>query len=94
MHTGFKGTYEALLRLQEVVGNISMTKGLLSDSEGVELPAIKSDDLIDQIICIINKLKVYGDIDLTEKEIKAYESLPEKIDGLAKVHVPEFDGSD
>ncbi|MCE5963855.1 coiled-coil domain-containing protein [Enterobacter roggenkampii] len=94
MHTGFKGTYEALLRLQEVVSNISMTKGLLSDSEGVELPAIKSDDLVDQIVCIINKLKVYGDIDLTEKEIKAYESLPEKIDGLAKVHVPEFDGSD
>ncbi|EEY1408784.1 hypothetical protein LUL72_002054 [Escherichia coli] len=92
MHTGFKGTYDALLRLEKAIEGLTIQDGLMTNTLGVEVPAITSDDLIDQIICIINKLKAYGDIELTEKEIAAYSSLPEKIDTLIRVHVPEFSG--
>ena len=90
MHTGFKGTYDALLRLEKAIEGLTIQDGLMTNTLGVDVPAITSDDLIDQIICIINKLKAYGDIELTEKEIAAYSSLPEKIDTLIRVHVPEF----
>ncbi|UUN50246.1 hypothetical protein [Escherichia coli] len=92
MHTGFKGTYDALLRLEKAIEGLTIQDGLMTNTLGVGVPAITSDDLIDQIICIINKLKAYGDIELTEKEIAAYSSLPEKIDTLIRVHVPEFSG--
>lgn len=79
MHTGFKGTYDALLRLEKAIEGLTIQDGLMTNTLGVDVPAITSDDLIDQIICIINKLKAYGDIELTEKEIAAYSSLPEKL---------------
>ncbi|WP_339277235.1 hypothetical protein [Enterobacter asburiae] len=92
MHSGFKGVYEALLRLEKAINEIDLGEGLLSKSKGVDFPAINSEDLIDQVICIINKLKVYGDIELNKTEIEAYATLPEKIDGLINVHLPEFNG--
>lgn len=45
MHTGFKGTYDALLRLEKAIEGLTIQDGLMTNTLGVDVPAITSDDL-------------------------------------------------
>jgi len=90
MKSEFESSIVALDALIDFISNASKESKLATETYGYTHPALYPADLADLVVNTKEKITTYGNIELTESEIKEIEYIPLRVNSVLAVLAPQF----